>query len=484
MKFASLMSFLLLCSTLVWAESESDYYSIEKIPLPEGEVVEVGSIALMPDQNIAIASRRGDIFMAQGAFGDLEKVKWSNYASGLHEPFGMFYKDGSLFLTQRPEFSKLTDKDGDGKADRFETINDQWGINGDYHEYAFGTSPDKNGDVWVVLCLTGSAGASSEFRGWCVRITPEGEMIPTASGIRSPGGIGFNFEGEVFYTDNQGLWNGTSHLKHLRQGHFVGNPTGNKFYALAKNMGAQPVDPLPEDTTMQNERARIKELVPPTIMFPHAKLANSPTAVVTDDSQGKFGPYSNQLFVSDQTTSKVMRVDLEEVNGVYQGAVFLFREGFSSGIVPMKLAADGTMFVGGTNRGWGSTGKDPFALERMRWTGKIPFEVHSMKVTKAGFRLNFTMPVDKAIAQDKQNYSMKSWTYKYQKGYGSPEIDQQDQFIKGVMVSQDGMSVDLEVENRQKGHVHELSLKSLISSNGNKPLLHSIAYYTLNEIPN
>ena len=212
---------------------QAQYYDRVQIPTPPGEVVEVSSIALMPGKKVAIATRRGDVWVCEGAYeDDVTKVKWTKFASNLHEPLGMFYKDKSLFLTQRPEHTRLTDTDGDGKADAFDTICAKWGINGDYHEYAFGTDPDKDGNVWVVLCLTGSFHAYSPWRGWCVRITPEGKMIPTTSGIRSPGGIGMNEKGDVFYTDNQGVWNGSSSLKWLRPGSFQGNPTGNKSAAL------------------------------------------------------------------------------------------------------------------------------------------------------------------------------------------------------------------------------------------------------------
>lgn len=52
-------------------------------------------------------------------------------------------------------------------------------------------------------------------------MTPDGKSMPTCSGIRSPGGIGMNADGDVFYTDNQGPWNGTCGLKHLIPGKFM-----------------------------------------------------------------------------------------------------------------------------------------------------------------------------------------------------------------------------------------------------------------------
>ncbi|MFO0842879.1 MAG: hypothetical protein U0797_10860 [Gemmataceae bacterium] len=54
--------------------------------------------------------------------------------------------------------------------------------------------------------------------------------MPTTSGVRSPGGVGLNAAGDVFYTDNQGPWNGTCHLKHITPGGFVGHPAGFKWY--------------------------------------------------------------------------------------------------------------------------------------------------------------------------------------------------------------------------------------------------------------
>ena len=477
----TLLLSLILVSPLLAAPSQEAFYLREEIPLPKGEVMEIGSIALMPDKKVAVTTRRGDLWICEGAYeDDLSKVKWTVAHRGLHEPLGMFYKDGSLILTQRPEVSKLTDTDKDGKIDSFETLCADWGINGDYHEYAFGSPADKDGNVWVVLCLTGSFNAHAPWRGWCVRVTPDGEMIPTCSGIRSPGGIGFNAEGDTFYTDNQGVWNGSSSLKWLKPGSFQGNPSGNIFYQ--DQTAIEPLANQPTDgSRIETERARIPQFMPPAVVLPHGKVGQSPTAVIYDHTSGKFGPFSNQVLVGEQTHSEVQRVFTEKIKGVYQGAVIKCLSGFRAGIIPMRLSDDGTLFVGGSNRGWASRGGKPFTFERVRWTGKTPFEILEMRAKPDGFELTFTEAVDPKTIKP-ESFSMTAWTYIYQSKYGSPEVDQATPVIKSATVSADGKSVRLVIEGLVKGHVHHLTSSGVRSAGGSQ-LWHQDAYYTLNEIP-
>ena len=479
---ACISSMLAATALAAAAPTMEDFYLREEIPLPEGEVMEGASIAIIDNKRVALATRRGDVWICDGAFGeDLSKVTWSKFASGLHEPLGMSHKDGWFTFTQRPDVSQMRDSDGDGRADQFVTVAAPWGINGDYHEYAFGTPPDKDGNVWVVLCLTGSFNANSPWRGWCFRITPDGKSIPTCSGIRSPGGIGFNMEGDVFYCDNQGTWNGSSSLKHLKPGGFVGNPNGNKFWEQAPNMGPKPEDPK-SGSRIETERKRIPQLVPTAVWLPHGKLGQSPTGIIPDHTKGAFGPFAGQVLVGEQTHSQVQRVFLEKINGVYQGAAFPFLGGYRSGIVPLKLADDGSLFVGTTNRGWGARGGLPFSFERTRWNGKTPFEIHEMRITKDGFELTFTEEIDPKTAGDKASYSMSSWTYVYQSGYGSPEVDKTAQAIESVTVGADKKSVRLKVANRQAGHCHHLKSAGVRSKTGGE-LWHQNAYYTINEFP-
>ena len=154
--------------SLTAQNKEEDYYPIVRLPIPPGVVLEGGGMELMPDGKLAISSRRGDIYMVENAFlnpPDPDKVKFTLYAQGLHEVLGLSYYKGWLYATQRCEITKIKDKDGDGRADMFRTVCDDWSITGDYHEYAFGSKFDSEGNMWVVLCLTGSFNSNAPYRG-------------------------------------------------------------------------------------------------------------------------------------------------------------------------------------------------------------------------------------------------------------------------------------------------------------------------------
>lgn len=469
-------------------EREAEFYRIVSLPTPEGVVLEAGSLQFLGKDRLAVSTRRGDIFIAEGVLAEPPAPKWTHFASGLHEVLGLAFRDGWLYATQRGEITRLKDTDGDGRADVFETVSDGWGINGDYHEYAFGSKFDRDGNLWVALCLTGSFTSEVPYRGWALRITPDGKVIPTTSGLRSPGGIGMNAEGDMFYTDNQGPWNGTCKLQHLKPGAFVGHPVGLKWFdqpatkdAVAAAGLKKPAEPQTGSRLFQ-EAKRIPELLPPAVYFPYQKMGQSAAGIVCDLTAGKFGPFSKQLFVGDQTHSTVMRVFLEKVNGNYQGACFPFRAGFDSGSLAVEFASDASLFVFGTDRGWGARGGKPFALQRLVWTGKTPFEIHEMHAKPDGFEFTFTEPIDPKSAGNPDSYKVDTYTYVYQSSYGSPEVDKASPTIRSATVAPDAKSVRVVLSALAEGHVHEFHLRGVRSAKG-EPLLHDAAYYTLFHIP-
>ncbi|MFV2069050.1 MAG: hypothetical protein ACC645_18950 [Pirellulales bacterium] len=462
--------------------AEDRYYRILTLPIPQDMVLEVSGLERTDDGNLVVCTRWGDIYRIENAFETPPwRAEFKLFASGLHQPLGLAKRNGWLYVTQRCEVTRIKDLDGDGQADLFETVADGWGLTGDMHEYAFGSKFDRQGNLWVVLCLTGATTSDSLFRGWVLRITPDGQVLPTCSGIRSPGGIGMDCDGEMFVTDNQGVWNGTNGLKHAKPGAFLGSPPSHKWYSVTDAIGPRPAEPK-DGGRMHIEAKRIPQLLPPAVLFPYVKVGQSASGIVCDSTGGTFGPFAGQIFVSDQTLSNIARVTLEKVKGRYQGACYPFRDGFASGNLAMLMTDDGSLFVSGTDRGWVARGGKEFALQRLVWTGVTPFEVHEMRARQNGFVLTFTKPVDPATVRELSSYTISTYTYIYRQAYGSPEVDGTTPVIRHVTVADDNRSARLVVDGLQEGHVHELHMPGVRSATG-EPLLHDVAYYTMNQIP-
>jgi cytochrome c551/c552 len=492
--------------TEVQVPVENDYYKIIKVPIPEGIILEVGGLAVLPDGSLAASTRRGDVWIIENPYGVAPTYR--KFATGLHEILGLVWKDGALYCAQRGELTKLIDRNGDRIADRYETVY-AWPISGHYHEYSFGPKLMPDGSFMVTGNVSfGStdwwAGKSIvPWRGWAMQIYEDGTMKPFAAGMRSPCGIG-EVDGDFFYGDNQGDWMGSGFITHVEKGDFCGHPSSLAWadrpespVAMRKNMVFAKIDPRDnpnvkpeyikdEYTTTLYELGKnnpAKGIKSPSVWLPHGVLGVSTSEIITDDANGAFGPFAGQVFVGDQGMSKIARVFLEKVNGAYQGASFDFRSGFRSGVLRMIKGTDNNLFVGGTNRGWGSTGKEPYSLERLVWTGQVPFEMKAVRAMPDGFEIEFTQAVQRATAENLDNYYVTGYTYKYHPVYGSPIIDFKEHNVLGARASSDGMRVRIVVDSLRAGYIHAIQPNGVRSVDGNNLLLHNTAYYTLNAIP-
>jgi cytochrome c551/c552 len=486
--------------------AENDYYKILKIPVPEGIVLEVGGVATLPDGSIGISTRRGDVWVIENPYQS--NPNYRKFATGLHEILGLVYRDGAFYCAQRGELTKLLDRNGDGVADRYETVY-SWPISGHYHEYSFG--PKLLGDG--TFMVTGNvsfgdpdwwAGKSSvPWRGWAMNITEDGKMTPYAAGLRSPCGIG-TYKGAFFYGDNQGDWMGSGFITHLEKGDFCGHPASLAWadrpespVKMRKSTVFASVDPR-DNPNQKPEYIRDEPMTTlyefgkknpgigvksPSVWLPHGVLGVSTSEILEETANGAFGPFTGQLLVGDQGMSKIARVFLEQVNGEYQGASFDFRSGFKSGVLRMAWGNDKSLVVGGTNRGWGSTGKEPYGLERLVWTGQTPFEMKAVRAMADGFEIEFTTPVDRATAENLDNYAVTGYVYKYHPVYGSPLVNFKSHNVLGAKVNSDGTRVRIVVDSLREGYIHDIRPEGVRSATGGYPLLHGAAYYTLNAIP-
>mgnify|MGYP002621838534 CR=1 FL=1 len=502
----------LLCSSAVLRADENEYYRLITVstagaptesrsknwkPAPEGLALEISGMTFLADGRLAVAIRKGDVWILDGVYDDPpSNVTYQKFATALHEPLGLLAHNGDLYTAQRSELTRLRDVDGDDVADEYLTAAKGWGVTGHYHEYAYGPKLDGDGNLWITLNIglglqrdqlertlpdAALGYRQGRWRGWGMMLTPEGDLVPVCGGMRSPSGLGANAAGDMFYTDQQGNWVATNSLHHMRPGVFF-----HHAEALASmNEPGSPirgVEKVPGGLPLPQALERFEQLRPPAVWFPYKKMGQSTTDIMLDSSGGKFGPFAGQLFVGEFTQAGVNRVFLEKVGGEYQGACFPFRLGFASAVLRLAQGADGSMFVGLTNRGWSSLGDASYGLERLVWTGKTPFEIQEMRATSDGFDLVFTLPVDPDTAGDVDSYRMTSYTYLYHATYGSDEIQRAAPTITAATVSDDRRRVHLEVDGLRELFVHELIARGVRDASG-QPLLHADAYYTLNRIP-
>lgn len=483
-----LLSLLLLGAGMAKtnAQTENTIFPIVTIPIPKEVALEVGGMTFLPNDELAVATRRGEVWIITNPYmKDGQQPKYRLFAHGMHEILGLSYIKGDLYLTQRAELTRLRDLDGDGEADEYRTMY-SWPLSGNYHEYAYGPMLDKDGNMVVTLNLgwIGFGESMSKWHGWMLKFTPDFKMKPFATGFRSPAAFALNNSGDIFYAENQGDWVGSGSITHVEEGDFVGNPAG----LIWADQPDSPVKLRKKDIPDTGEpkydvAKRVPGLKTPSVWIPHSIMGNSTSGILSYSDNGNMGPFKGQLFVGDQSQSKISRVYLEKVKGVYQGVVFPFREGFSSGILRMNWGSDGSMLVGMTSRGWSSTGKEEYGLQRLTWSGVMPFEVQTVKAQPDGFELEFTMPVDEETARNAGSYKLSTFTYKYHHIYGSPVINQSPRSIKAIVISPDHKRVRLVLDSLKEGYIHEIKTEGIRSENGNTPLLHNYGYYTLNKIP-
>ena len=482
------------------AAAISDHYTIEKLPTPKGLDPQVGALAVAPSGKLFAAFHRGEVLT-----WDPEHGHWHPFAFGLHEPLGMIaISDREVLVMQRPELTRLVDTDGDGAADLFETVSDDFGISGNYHEFNFGPARDANGDLYIGLNVASNGDRTEKevrgefrhfgvthdevvnnwkeakgrigrmysvvpYRGWILKIDGKtGKMTPWASGLRSPNSLGFDAEGRLLVCDNQGDWLGSSKLHHVVEGGFHGHPA-----SLVWRADWQQGNPLKVPVKDLDQR-RIRE----AMFFPQSIMANSPTQPLLDTTGGKFGPYANQVFVGEMNISRIMRLLPETVAGVTQGAIvpFFDKNGLTQGINRLAFAPDGALYVGQTHLSWaGGEG-----IQKITWKGTVPMDVHGISLTDGGFDLRFTKAAD-AKTITPEAFKIRRYYYEYHEAYGADTDDVTNLSVTAIKPGGDGLTWSLTLDSLKPGYVYEFTFKGIKGADGEE-LINTLLCYTANRL--
>lgn len=465
-------------ATNVWRPSEStfDYrkqpvrietataqlpagYSIESYHAPKDnygreQLFEALGLALASDGAIVVATRTAGVWL-------LENGQWHLFAEGMFDSLGVLTEAGkgrSLIVGQKAELTRISDTNGDGIADEYETLFDAHSYHGNYHAYLHGPVRGADGAYYFNLNLShaydesiykaggGHMGTMGGFSGWTIRVQPDGKFSPFANGLRSPAGLGVAPDGRLWYADNQGEFVGTSKLFVLRKNGFYGHPAG-----LVDLPGMTPKSPEIAWARVAARRER------PVVLFPHNRVANSPGNPAWDTTNGKFGPFAGQMLIGDQTQSNLLRVATQVVEGIEQGSVMPFMDGLESGVMRPLFLRDGSLLLGQTGRGWQAKGGHVASLQRIRWDGRtIAPAIRRMLATPAGFRVELTQPLDASVSTDRIEAAlrMESWVYRDAPDYGSDELDLHEEEIASIALSEDRKHIDIELASLHQPQVH------------------------------
>ncbi len=473
----------LLIASSLWtsaASSWKDICELEKLPNPEGIDPQFGALGTLPNGDLIATFHRGEIMI----YSQNQKI-WKPWGSGLHEPLGLHVENQhSIVVVQRAELTRISDTDKDGRADSYEAICSDWGMSGNYHEFAFGAAKSPDGHFYVALgTASNNGGARPEirgkwnsagglthdkikpdwkpggrsimprmfarvpYRGWIVKVNPaSGEMTPVASGLRTPHGVHVNAKGEVFVNDNQGDWLGNSKLYKIEQGKFYGHPA-----SLQWNKGWDRGTPakLP---VAELEQMRTKSLC----FLPQGDLANSPTQILTLPQEG-FGPYSGNLIMGDMNQPRLVRYLPDTVNGQQQGAALGFMEhpDMGRGNAKLSLGKKGTLYVGKTHLSWaGAEG-----LLALKYNQRPHLAIKKIALTKNGFKITLNE------APDLTKVELKGISYGllYHQKYGSKKMNSSALEAKSIEVKENVIDVIL-VTKPLADKVYDISLNGISSS--------------------
>ena len=421
------------------------------------------------DGDPSTVTAAGEVWKLSGVkdADDPSDVTPTKVAESLREPMGIKVVDGEIYISEKHQLSKLVDADANGTYEAKDQIA-TWPFDGNFHEFAFGLLY-RDGHFYMNLSVSIDLGGAttvpqgSDDRGTHLKINKDtGAVEYVAGGLRTPHGIGWGPEDDIFVTDNQGGWLPANKLIHIQPGKFYNHYT---------------TGPTGEPGRFDDQRP-----TPPTLWLPHNEIANSPSQPMLIPS----GPFAGQMWIADVTYGGIQRAFLEKVEGEYQGAYFRMTQGLESGITHVLLEDDGSIIVGGLGAGgnWGQTGKQLFGLQKLVPNGTQTFDIQMMELADGGFDLTYTKPLsDATIADLAGKYQVKQWGYRPTSAYGGPKIGEETLTVTGATVSEDRTTVSLKIDGLKPGRVvYVRSPRPFDAADGEK-LLSTEAWYTLNKLP-
>jgi hypothetical protein len=455
----------------------------DSVRLPLRDEFMPTALAWQPDGSLVLASLKGRVWRVRDTDGDGLEDEPRPISDELAAPYGLAATEHYIDVVNKYGVLRLFDEDGDDHVERTTTIASGWGHTADYHDWAVGLPQDADGNYYVALpCQQDKRSKiAAHLRGCVLRLSPREPTdadprlfaIETlTAGHRFPMGIARNRAGEMFVTDNQGNYNPFNELNHI--------VPGKRFGFI------NVVDRTPDFKP---------PLTPPAIDIPHpwTRSVNGicflETPAGIDPSRGAiFGPFEGHLIGCEYDTRRLIRMSLQRVGDVYQGAAYPFSYDTPPSGPPLlgplvcAVSPRGDLYVGGIrDSGWGGANNIGELVRIRPAFDTLPCGIREVRATSNGFTIDFTSPIDREQAAMLDSYAISSYTRTSTPAYGGDDHDRRQEKLKAVTVSNDHLSVHLTLNELRAGFVYELRLQSLAP--GGTEFFPAEAYYTLRVVP-
>ncbi|MDO3381252.1 family 16 glycoside hydrolase [Gilvimarinus algae] len=431
---------------------------------PEAFEPMVGGLDFLPDGRLVVSTwdPEGSVYIVSNWEAPAEQIEVKRIARGLAEPLGVKVVDGDIYVLQKQELTRLVDLNGDEIIDEYRLLANDWSATANFHEFAFGLEY-RDGYFYGALAtaiLPGGASADPQApdRGHAFKVHKDtGEVSMVASGLRTPNGIGFGIDGELFIADNQGDWLPSSKIIELTEGAWYGSRSVD-FEGTANLTETLPVVWLPQD-----------------------EIGNSPA----EPAPLNIGPYQNQMIHGEVTHGGIKRVFAERINGRLQGAVFRFTQGLEAGVNRLEWAPDGSLIVGGVGNpgNWAHAGGKWYGLQRLSYNGETTFEMLSVSARSDGFEITFTEPVKAGQNITAEDFEIVQWRYEPTGEYGGPKLDKGPLEVETFSLSPDRTRAQFKLAGLKENHMVYFRIKRPFVSASDQELWTTEAWYTLNALP-
>ncbi|GAA4433337.1 hypothetical protein GCM10023091_06740 [Ravibacter arvi] len=390
--------------------ADSEDYVIDQVTLPVPNPwkrnVRLADVAFWPDGKAAGVTFSGDVWIIEGISADLKKVKWTRFASGLHESMSIEIRHNDVYVYDRDGITRLVDLNKDGMADYYENFSNVMEQSPESREWAgsMALGPDDCFYISKGGALNAGDGptpfAAKGFRtgsiqsGSVLKVSKDGKSVEVlATGMRGPF-IGMNPQtGVLTASDQQGNFVPSTPLFLIKKGHFYGVP------ATRHGTGSREPDK-------------------PLTWIPHNvdRSAIAQTWITSD----KMGPLNGDLIHFSFGRPGLLRVLFDTTgDGTVQGGVSFIKAAYtaptSKGTINPK---DGMLYISGFNL-WGSSANGISALQRLRYTGLPSYRPNKFEVGTQGVVIRFDSPLDEKAATEARNYRVKRWNYLRTEEYGS-----------------------------------------------------------------